>query len=387
MTDTFSNKFNIERQYYPVLAKRAFLNTAQSGLIPSYAAEAICGDIQDRVENAMDIVSTNERWADADALRFRVAEMLHCDSTEIAFGGNSSTLFNIFSNGINLKPGDNVITYDSAYFAMTYTWINKQRDGVEVRIASAKEGRIDASSLTSLVDKNTRAITVCHVDFASGFRHELAELGAFCRSRGIYFAVDATQSCGVLEIDVEKMNIDFLTTSCYKWLQCVWGLGIVYVRRGLLDSIKQDGMGWSCTKDKNHNDPLVLELSENANRFEYGGLNFPALAGLRRTIETYLRLGPKDIEEHVLCLTDYAYERVGESKKVSVFGNFESAHRSHIVTFSYPENWPITREYLLENRIVAMPFGKGRCRIGIHYYNNKEDIDSLFEVFNKLERE
>ena len=380
------NKFDLQRQYYPVLAYRTFLNTAQSGLIPTYAADAICADIQDRVQNAMDIVSTNERWADADSLRFRVAEMLHCDSTEITFGSNSSTLFNIFSNGIGLKTGDNVITYDSAYFAMPYTWINKRQDGVEARIAAARDGRIDMSDLISLVDEKTRAISVCHVDFASGYRHDLVELGAYCRERGIYFAVDATQTCGVLEIDVGKMNIDFLTTSCYKWLQCVWGLGIAYIRRGLLDVIKQDSMGWSCTKDKNHNNPLVLDLSENANRFEYGGLNFPALAGLRRTIETYLKLGPADIEEHVLSLADYAYERAEASKKVSVWGNFEPKYRSHIVTLQYPESWPVTREYLLDNCIVAMPFGPGRCRIGIHYYNNKQDIDRLFAIFEKMEK-
>ena len=374
----------MQRQYYPALAKRTFLNTAQSGLIPTYAADAIYGDIQDRVENGMDIVSTNERWADADSLRFRVAEMLNCKSTEIAFGANSSTLFNIFSNGIDLKSGDNVITYDAAFFAMPYTWINKRQDGIEARIAKAKEGKVDISELISLVDKRTKAISVCHVDFGSGYRHDLVELGAFCRERGIYLAVDATQTCGILEIDVEKMNIDFLTTSCYKWLQCIWGLGIAYIRRGLLDVIKQDAMGWSCTKDKNRNDPLVLDLSENANRFEYGGLNFPALAGLRRTIETYLQLGPKDIEDYVLSLTDYAYERASASRKISVLGNFEPKYRSHIVTFLLPESWPLTREYLLNNGIVAMPLGQGRCRIGIHYYNNRLDIDRLFEVFEKM---
>jgi len=380
------DKFGLQRQYYPVLAYRTFLNTAQSGLLPTYAAEAICADIQGRVQNAMDIVSTNERWADADSLRYRIAEMLHCDSTEIAFGANSSTLFNIFSNGINLKPGDNVITYDSAYFAMPYTWINKRQDGIDTRIATAKEGRVDISELISLADEKTRAISVCHVDFASGYKHDLVELGAYCRNNGIFLAVDATQTCGVLEIDVEKMNIDFLTTSCYKWLQCVWGLGIVYIRRSLLDVIKQESMGWSCTKDKNRNTPLVLDLSENANRFEYGGLNFPALAGLRCTIEAYLRLGPKDIEDYVLSLTDYVYERTKANKKLSIFGNFEPRFRSHIVTFQFPENWLITREYLLDNCIVAMPLGPGCCRIGIHYYNNKDDIDRLFNLFEKLEK-
>lgn len=179
------DKFELERQHYPVLAYRTFLNTAQSGLIPTYAGNAMCADIQDRVINAMDIVTHNERWAKAEVLRGKIASLINCDATEIAFGANSSTLFNIFSNGICLKPGDNVITYDSAFFATTYTWFNKEQDGVEVRILPAKNGYVDSAAIMALVDERTRAISVCHVDFVSGFRHDLAALGAFCRKRGM----------------------------------------------------------------------------------------------------------------------------------------------------------------------------------------------------------
>jgi selenocysteine lyase/cysteine desulfurase len=334
----------------------------------------------------MDIVTHNERWALAEILRSKIAAMIHCDPAEIAFGPNSSTLFNIFANGIGLIPGDNVITYDSAYFAMTYTWINKRQDGVEARIAHAENGRVDAESIMKLADERTRAISVCHVDFGSGFRHDLATLGAFCRERGIYLAVDATQSCGVMQIDAQKMNLDFLTASGYKWLQCILGIGFAYIRRGLLDVLKQTDMGWTCTKDKMKNDPLILDLSENANRFEYGSHNFTAVAGLIRTVDAYLRLGGEDIESYVLSLVDYAYQRASELGKVSIFGDFSPSHRSNIVTLLYPKEWPITREYLHEKGTAAMPLGPGRCRIGIHYYNDREDLDRFFDCLAALER-
>ena len=380
------NKFEAQRQYYPVLAYRTFLNTAQSGLIPTYAAEAMCADIQDRVMNGMDIVTHNERWAKANLLRPKIARMIHGSAEEIAFGPNSSTLFNIFANGIGLKPGDNVVTYDSAYFATTYTWINKRQDGVEARIIHAEDGRMDASKLMAAVDERTRAISVCHVDFGSGFRHDLAALGAFCRERGICLAVDATQSCGVMEIDVREMNIDFMTTSGYKWLQCILGIGFAYIRRELLDTLKQTDMGWVGTKDIMKNDPMVLDLSENANRFEYGSHNFTAVEGLTRTIDAYLRLGGKDIEAYVLSLADYAYERAASLPDVSILGDFESSHRSNIVTFLFPQNWTVTRDYLNTHGIAAMPLGPGRCRIGIHYYNNREDIDRFFDCLEEAGR-
>ena len=239
------NKFETQRQYYPVLAYKSFLNTPQNGLIPTYVADAICAEIQGRMLEGLDIMKTNEKWAEADVIRGKVARLLNADPAEICFGGNSSTLFNIFANGIQLKPGENVITYNTAYSATTYTWINKRQDGVEVRIATAVDGRVDANTLISLVDSKTRVISVCHVDSYTGYRHDLARLGAFCRERGICLAVDATQSCGAIEIDVKKMNVDFLTTSCYKWLQCPFGLGFAYIRRELIDTLKQTDMGWT----------------------------------------------------------------------------------------------------------------------------------------------
>jgi selenocysteine lyase/cysteine desulfurase len=74
---------------------------------------------------------------------------------------------------------------------MTYTWFNKKTEGVETRIAHEVDGAVSAEDLMALCDEHTRALTVCHVDFESGYRHDLKKLGRFCRERGIWFGVDA----------------------------------------------------------------------------------------------------------------------------------------------------------------------------------------------------
>ncbi len=298
------NKFESQRMYYPVLGYNTFLNTAQNGLIPTYAAEAMTQYIMHRHVFALDVISMTAMWNDADDLRVKIARMLNCKSGEVLFGVNSSELFNLFSNGIELCPGDNVVTYDCAYFAMTYTWFNKECEGIETRIAHAENGTVSAEDLMALCDERTRALTVCHVDFGSGYRHDLKKLGCFCRERGIWFGVDATQSCGAMNIDVEEMQIDFLTTSTYKWLQCLLGLGFAYISSRLLPQLKQSVIGWVGTVDKLHNDPMVLELTQDARRFECGGLSFCAMEGLKKTIDAYLRLGKRDVESYILSLTD-----------------------------------------------------------------------------------
>lgn len=381
------NQFESQRMYYPVLGYNTFLNSAQNGLIPTYAAEAMTQYILHRHVFALDVISMTAMWNDADDLRIKIARMLNCKSSEVLFGVNSSELFNLFSNGIDLRPGDNVVTYDCAYFAMTYTWFNKEQEGVETRIAHAANGAVSADDLMALCDERTRALTVCHVDFGSGYRHDLKKLGRFCRERGIWFGVDATQSCGAMNIDVEEMQIDFLTTSTYKWLQCLLGLGFAYISGRLLPRLKQSVIGWVGTVDKLHNDPMVLELTQDARRFECGGLSFCAMEGLKKTVDAYLRLGKQDVEDYILSLADYAYQRAAGLKECSVLGDFSPEHRSGIVTIQYPERFGINREFLQSRNINAMPQGSGRCRLSLHYYNNRSDIDVFFDLLEELERE
>ena len=380
------NKFDLQRQYYPVLAHRSFLNTAQNGLIPTYAADAMSQHIQNRSLNALDLESMNALWDDADTIRARIGRVLNCGADEIAFGSSASDLFNIFSNGIDLRPGDNVVTYDRAYHSTLFTWYNKEPDGVEVRIARSHDGWVDAEQLIELVDEHTRAISISMVDYGTGYRHDVAKLGAFCRKNGIYLTVDATQCCGAMQIDVEAMQIDFLVTSVYKWLQGVLGLGFAYIHRPLLDRLKQTDMGWINVKDKRHICDDKLDVSTDANRFEYGGISFVALAGLKKVLDAYMKLGPADIQAYILSLAAHAYERASSLRQVRILGNFPEEHRSGIVTVLYPEDWPIDRDYLYAHSLGAMPQGPGNCRIAMHYYNNIDDIDRFFDMLEELDR-
>ena len=201
-------KFELQRQYYPVLAHRCFLNTAQNGLIPSFAQEAMTKYIENRTLNALDLERMDLLWDDSWNVRSQIGRMLNCGADEVCFGSSASDLYNIFSNGIGMKAGENIVTYDSAYFSTLFTWYNKEKEGIELRIAKNVEGVVSAESLMELCDEKTRAISICMVDFGLGYRHDVKKLGEFCRANNIYLAVDATQACGAMKIDFKDMKIE-----------------------------------------------------------------------------------------------------------------------------------------------------------------------------------
>lgn len=385
MKDT--SKFEQQRQYYPVLGYKTFLNSAQNGLIPTYASQAMQEYIEHRHLNALDVITMSAQWDDLDIVRAKVGKMVNAKPTEIMFGSSMSELMNIFSNGLDLKEGDNVVIYDSTYFSMSYIWFNlRDRQGIEVRIAEADEGRTPCEKLFELADKNTKAIAVCHVDFGSGYRHDLAEIGSFCKEHGIAFAVDGTQACGAMKVDVKAMGIDFYAASTYKWLQGLLGLGFAFIDENFLPKLSQSMIGWVGTVDKLHNDAMVLELCDEARKFECGGISFVALEGLTRVVDNYLRLGADDIEEYILSLSEHCYKRAKKLKKCRVYGPVEKKNRSGIVTVTFPESFGISREMLEAHQINAMMQGNTRVRLAMHYYNNTEDIDRFFDLLAELEK-
>lgn len=381
-------KFQLERRHYPVLERYAYLDSSTTGIIPQYACDAMCAYLRERSELGMDIQTYHEQWEFADLVRCEIAQMLGAEGGHtIAYGQNSSTMFNLFCNGLQLRRGDNVVLYETAFPAMTYQWLNLQRLlGIELRVAKAENGQITPDALFDLVDERTRAVTVCHVDSGTGYRHDLKTIGKWCRENHVPFGVDATQSCGAMQIDVQDMKIDFLTSSVYKWLQGVQGLAFAYVSPSFMPFLLQTEMGWANVRDRINGDPFELDISQTACRLENGGLPAPGLYGLTEVLHTYMRLGAEDIQNYILDLSEYLHQRVKETPGLSMAFEYDRNHSSSLNFIVIPKGLELS-DRILRNAGIRAKIGSGLIRVGIHYFNNKRDIDRLVDFLKNYVKE
>lgn len=381
-------KFELQRDRFPVLKKSAYLDAPTTGAISSESQDLITHYIIDQTQNGMDMAKYIQQWNEVEILRNKLAAMFNARGPhEFAIGLNSSSLMNILANGIDFKPGDNVVTYDTNYTGISYMWLNKRSEQLEVRYAQSHEGVVTPEDLFALTDSHTRCIVVAHVDNHTGYRHELKKIGEFCRSKGIYFGVDATQSAGAMYIDVEDMYIDFLTAATYKWMLNIVGVAFMYVNENLLPNLRQSIMGWANPKDRIIDDPYSYVPSNRADRFEDGGLGFIGIRALQSVVDHYMELGGKDIENHILNLTDYIYEKLEKIPGIKIFGRYPRETRCGLICFYFPERWNITNESLQTAGIQAHVLGTDMVRIGIHFYNNHEDLDRLCGYLRMLSAE
>ena len=165
------------RALFPAANKYTYLNSAAVSPMPTTAAEAVFSQLRDVSENGstnyMDWIATKDR------ARALIAGMLKVRPEQVAFMRNTSDGFATVAAGLPWRAGDNIVSFEREFPANFYPWRRiRDRFGVELRLAPEREGRIDLDEFISLIDANTRVVTISAVQYGSGFKADLARIGA-----------------------------------------------------------------------------------------------------------------------------------------------------------------------------------------------------------------
>lgn len=391
-------KFRSEREHFSVAKKAAYFDTPTFGLIPDYVHEATRKTQDYRYETGDYSFLDTSQYEMIDKSRETFARLLNGSASDVAFGLSASQMFSILSAGLPIKPGDNVVVTDNSFVTIPYAFQCREQDGLEIKYAKTSDGGISPDELCNYADSNTRVIAVNHVEGSSGFRMQMEKIGSFCKERGIYLAVDSSQSAGAMTIDVERMNISFLVGTDYKWLCHYRGFGFAYVSPALRKHLIQRSAGWASELERFNPSKMRLDLHPDARRYEMGGLHNSGVYCVRLVIEHYLKLGKEDVQNHILNLVEYCYQKADDCPYTKLAYRFAPENRSGIVVLHVPGKYKLSTQQLKKRGVIA-PVNGGfqserratssdySIRMGLHYYNNKEDIDKMFAAIEDCCRE
>ena len=222
---------------------RTIINLNNAGVCPSPRV------VQDAM--ARYLAFSNEApaytlWAvlepQVESVRRELAREFGCDPEEMAITRNASESLEIVQLGMDLKPGDEVLTTDQDYPRMLTTWDQRvRREGITVRRISFP---VPAPSLDDLVHRfesaigpRTRVIHCCHITNLTGQIFPIREIVALARARGIEVVVDGAQAFGHFPFKRDDLGCDYYGTSLHKWLCAPHGTGFLYVRREKIEKI------------------------------------------------------------------------------------------------------------------------------------------------------
>lgn len=249
------------------------------------------------------------------------------DSSRVIFTGNATGALNQALHGI-LKAGDHVITTSMEHNSLLRPLYELRSEGVELTIVSADaDGLISVEAIRSAVRENTRMLAVCHVSNVCGVIQPITQLAGVCREKGILFLVDAAQSAGYLEINVERDGIDLLAVPGHKGLLGPTGTGVLYVApHVVLRPVLQGGTGSHSTSEEQ---PLVVP-----DGFEAGTHNLSGIAGLRAGIEFIRECGLPAIRKHEQALLGQAEQALRNIPGVTIYGPSDSEVRCSVLSFN-----------------------------------------------------
>src|SRR5688572_1087672 len=177
-----------------------------------------------------------------ESVRRQLAASFGCDPEEMAITRNASEALEICQLGMNLQPGDEVLTTNQDYGRMLTTWEQRvRRDGIVLKKISFP---VPPPSMRDLVERFERAITprtrvihCCHITNLTGQIFPVRDIVAMARARGIEVIVDGAHAYAHFPFTLADLDCDYYGTSLHKWLLAPHGTGFLYVRKSKIEKI------------------------------------------------------------------------------------------------------------------------------------------------------
>jgi len=373
-------RFATYRREFPVTEKYLYLDHAGVAPMSLRVKTAVELFLKESTEGG---AFHYPKWAQQVVeTRRACARLINADADEIAFVKSTSHGLSLVANGLDWKPGDNVLVYEKEFPSNLYPWLNLKARGVEVRMIPSCDNKVLVNDIAGLMDPETRLIAISSVQFVNGFRIDLKRLGELCKANKVLLCVDAIQSLGVLPMDVKECSIDFLSADAHKWLLGPEGIGIFYCRKGLAEQLAPPLIGWKSVQNEFAFEHADLTLKTDALRFEEGSQNLMGIIGLGAAIALLFEVGIDAIEKRVLDLGALII-REAEARDFTVLTTKDRQARGGNITFSGTFDPAMMSDALREKNIMVNVRGGG-IRVSPHFYNNEFDISRLFAAIDDI---
>ena len=316
------------------------------------------------------------------------------DSSRFIFTSGATESLNLVLKGY-LKQNDHVISTKLEHNSVIRP-LNKLKQEGRITVTFIdfnKNGIIELEQVKNAVKDNTSLIVLSHASNVLGTINNIKEIVDFAKSNDLKILIDAAQTAGVLDIDVEKTNIDMLSVPGHKSLYGPPGIGGLYIADGIeLDTLMEGGTG---SNSLNTLQPDILP-----DKYESGTLNTLGIVGLGAGVDFINKTGRKKIYEHEIKLVEKFIKELKGIKDILIYGTTDLNKKVGVVSINLMNLSANKFAHLLENEYnISVRAGlhcapllhksmhtqdKGMVRFSFSYFNTEKEINHALNVIESI---
>lgn len=388
------------RKDMPLHGNYVYVNSAAASPPPRQVVDTSIDYLQKTASLGPYLPSFREEvYQKIEETREKAAKFIGAKTSEMAFVKNGTEGINFIANGLTWNKGDEIILADIEFHSNYTPWL-KLRDKKKVHLKIIKtdfSGVIDVNLIEQEISNRTKLITVSHLSNASGALQHIEKICEIAKKRDVLTLINASQTLGLIPINVQELDCDFLTGCGRKWLRGPEGSGILYIRESLVESIEPTIIGWGGTTwDFETNEYYYLST---ARRVEAGCPIVPSILGLGAAIDYAQNIGIEEIVTKVEALTRYSFQQLSVIEGIAIYGpknienrlaiipfNVEGLHPDEITNYLEKNNIIIESGTFMANMLLQHYGINKMVRISPHYFNTKVEIDFIVTLIKFLKK-
>jgi selenocysteine lyase/cysteine desulfurase len=359
------------RSRFPILREKTYLYNCSQGAL----CDAVEAGMQKYAASWRTSAAPWEEWMEtSEALRGAFARFINAQPEEIAIVTSASAGINPIANALRFDgAGDErnkVVLSEYEFPTMGQIWLAQRPRGAEIQFLDGVNDTVPTESYERAVDERTRIVPLTHVSFVNGSRSDVAAIAKIAHAQGALLFLDGYQDCGTRPIDVKALDVDFFVTGTLKYLLGPPGLGFLYVRRELIETLTPTMTSWMAQRDPFTFNTKCNDPSPHARRFEGGSPPIPNIYLARPALDLLTSIGTENIAAQIERLTRGFLKGVGD---LGIDCKTPSSSVGPLVVLRARDAGTVLAK--LAARGIAVSTRRDGVRFSFHVYNTLKDVD------------
>jgi len=370
------------------LSDKIYLNNASVSLMPTQSIDAMkeflltYNSIGPDSKDSEPFVTEKLR-----NVRKTIAKIISCQPDEVVLTQSTTDGINFVANGLSFENNSNMIIRGMTHehHSNFYPWI-KLKEKISIKnLPIDSNGFFKLNDLESLIDNNTKLVALSHALYNTGSILPVEEIGKILSGK-VPFFIDSAQTIGCIgDIDVSKIQCDFMSFNGSKWLCGPMGTGLFYCNRKSSELLEPKTIGGESAIIY---DDSKLAYKELPDKFQTGFRNYVGIVGLESSANYLLDFGMNNIREKIQYLSNLLREELSKIPNLILYGPEDPNDRTSIVSFNIKgtdsqeivdklekQNIILAVREIMENKIV---------RASPHFFNTESQILQVIDAIKKL---